>query len=80
MPEVPPTSVTDTLTVLRPVVLAGADAVMVVELTTVTPVAWLAPNATVVGPANPLPVMVTTVPPATGPALGLRALMVGTPT
>jgi hypothetical protein len=42
-----------------------------VDELTVTPVPALAPNFTVEPLTNPVPVMVTVVPPANGPALGL---------
>ena len=42
-----------------------------VELTTVKLVAALAPKSTAVAPVKPVPVMVTAVPPAGGPAVGL---------
>ena len=35
------------------------------------------PNMTALAPTNPVPVTVTTVPPASGPAIGLMALTVG---
>ena len=46
-----------------------------VALTTVTPVAAVAPNKTAVAPVKPVPVMVTLVPPP--PELGLTAVTVG---
>jgi hypothetical protein len=45
-------------------------AVMLVALTTVNEVAAVLPKLTAVAPVNPLPVMVTAVPPASGPATG----------
>lgn len=36
----------------------------------VKPAAFVAPNFTAVTPVKPVPVMVTTVPPAVGPAVG----------
>ena len=48
----------------------------VAELT-VTPVAALPPKATVSSAAKFVPVMVTVVPPATGPEAGVTALTVG---
>jgi hypothetical protein len=57
---------------------AGDVAVIDVAELTITPVAALPPNATVVAPdTNPVPVIATVVPPANGPALGLTALTVG---
>ncbi|MEU1549287.1 hypothetical protein [Nocardia sp. NPDC005745] len=35
------------------------------------------PNRTVVGPVNPVPVMVTLVPPVVGPDVGVMDVMVG---
>ncbi len=50
---------------------------MLVALTTVMPVAEVAPNLTAVAPVKPVPVMVTAVPPAAGPLVGLTAVTVG---
>ena len=72
---VPPGAVTLTLTV--PAAPAGAVAVIVVGFTTVTFVAATVPKLTVAGLAKLVPVMVTTVPPAVGPELGLTAVTVG---
>jgi hypothetical protein len=69
---VPPGVVTITLTV--PDAPAGEVAVIDVDELTVTPVPELAPNFTVDPLTNPVPVMVTDVPPAKGPALGLTAV------
>jgi hypothetical protein len=52
---------------------------MVVALTTTTLVAGLLPNLTDVGPAKPVPVMVTAVPPAVGPVFGDTEVTVGAP-
>jgi hypothetical protein len=56
---------------------AGEVAVMEVALLTTTPVAALAPKWTAVAPVNPVPVMVTLVPPAAGPDDGLTEVTVG---
>ena len=56
---------------------AGVVAVMVVSLTTVTPVAAPPANVTPVAPVKPVPVMVTEVPPAGGPDVGLSPVTVG---
>ena len=69
--------VTVTSTVPLP---AGAVAVMLVALTTVMPVAEVAPNLTAVAPVKPVPVMVTEVPPLAGPELGEIAVMAGAAT
>ena len=45
--------------------------------TTVTPVAAVAPKSTAVAPVKPVPVIVTDVPPATGPLVGLTPVTVG---
>jgi hypothetical protein len=74
--EVPPGVVAATSTV--PASPAGEVAVTLVSLTTVTPVATALPKLTVTGAMNPVPVMVTDVPPASGPALGRTAVTVGT--
>ena len=50
---------------------------IVVELTTTTLVAAFAPNATVDPEMNPVPVIVTLVPPPDGPEAGFTALTVG---
>ena len=50
---------------------AGLSAVIVVLLTTVTLVAAVVPKSTAVAPVKPLPVIVTNVPPTSGPLLGL---------
>jgi hypothetical protein len=52
-------------------------AVIVVLFTTVTPVAAVPPKVTVAPAAKFVPVMVTAVPPAGGPLLGLTLLTVG---
>ncbi len=56
---------------------AGATAVIEVAELTVTLDAAVDPNLTVSPEANPLPVIVTEVPPAVGPADGLTAATVG---
>ena len=61
-------SVTVTSTV--PAACDGAVAEMAVALTTENDVAATEPKWTAVTPLNPAPVMVTEVPPATGPAVG----------
>ena len=63
-------SLTVTSTVPVP---AGEVAVIDVPETTVTPVAAVAPNLTVSPDANPVPVIVTDVPPAALPLVGLTA-------
>jgi len=66
-----------TVTVTAPALPAGVVAVIVVAFTTVTPVAAALPNVTVAPAAKFVPVMVTDVPPASGPLLGLTLLTVG---
>jgi hypothetical protein len=73
--EVPPGVVTVTSTV--PASPAGEVAVMLVALTTVNEVAAVLPKLTAVAPVNPLPVMVTSAPPASGPAVGEIPVTVG---
>src|SRR5579863_5700207 len=75
MADVPPAAVTVTSTV--PAAPAGEVAVMEPLLTTVTPVAALVPNFTVDPAVKLVPEMVTGVPPAVGPLLGLTPLTVG---
>ena len=65
------------MTVTAPALPAGVVAVIVVLFTTVTPVAAALPKLTVAPDAKLAPVMVTAVPPATGPLLGLTLLTVG---
>ena len=55
----------------------GIPTVIVVALTTVTPVAALPPMATAVSPVKFVPVRVTDVPPAVVPLVGLTAVTVG---
>jgi len=74
---VPKAVVTSTLAV--PALPAAVVAVMVVAFTTVTAVAAVPPIETAVAPVNPVPVMVTDCPPASGPDDGLMDATVGTP-
>jgi hypothetical protein len=73
--DVPFGVVTLTLTVAG-LPTCGLTAVIVVEFTTVGTTAS-APKSTAVAPVKPVPVMVTTVPPASGPDEGLRPETVG---
>jgi hypothetical protein len=72
---VPPGVVTVTSTVPVP---AGEIAVILVAESTVKLEALLIPNITVVAPVNPVPVTVTVVPPAAGPAIGEMLVTAGT--
>jgi hypothetical protein len=74
---VPLCPLTVTVTVTAPAVPAGVVAVIEVLLTTVTLVAAAEPNVTVAPLAKLLPVIVTEVPPATGPLFGLTLVTVG---
>jgi len=74
--EVPPAVVTVTFTVAA--LSAGLVAVISVPETTVTPVAAVEPKATVAPEMNPVPVIVTDVPPAVGPLFALTPETVGT--
>ena len=67
----------DTTTSAGPAACTGAIAVMDVAELTVKDVAAVPPNATLVAPVRNVPVIVTDVPPASGPDVGLRAVMVG---
>jgi hypothetical protein len=50
----------------------------VAEFTVIEPLAAaVVPNSTVIPAANPVPVIVTVVPPAIGPALGEMPVIVG---
>ena len=66
-----------TVTVTAPALPAGVVAVIVVLFTTTTLVAAALPNVTVAPAAKFVPVMVTAVPPATGPWFGVTLLTVG---
>jgi hypothetical protein len=56
---------------------AGDIAVILVAELTVTPVAAVAPKFTAVAPLNPVPLMVTDVPPDGGPVAGLTLVTTG---
>jgi hypothetical protein len=66
-----------TITVTAPAGWAGVIAVIEVLLTTVTPVAAVPPKLSVAPERNPVPLMVTGVPPFTVPEVGLSAVTVG---
>ena len=72
--DVPPVVVTLMSTVPVP---GGDVAVIWVAELTVNPVAAVAPNVTAVAPVKLVPVIVTTVPPAAGPAVGEIDVTVG---
>jgi hypothetical protein len=74
--DVPPGAVTVISTVPVP---AGEVAVIEVAELTVKLVAVIAPNFTAVVPVKLVPVIVTGVPPATGPDAGAIAVTVGAP-
>ena len=74
---VPPGVVTFTSTVPLP---AGLTAVICVALTSVGLLAATFPNFTWMGVVKPVPVIVTFVPPLTGPAVGSIFVTVGTGT
>jgi len=71
---VPPSVVTLTLTVPVP---AGDVAVIWVAEMTMNDVAAVAPKVTAVAPVKFVPVIVTDVPPAVGPAVGETDVTVG---
>jgi hypothetical protein len=66
-----------TVTVDAPAIWAAVVAVIVVAFTTVTPVAGVPPMVTVAPATNPVPLMVTLVPPAVVPLVGAIAVTVG---
>jgi hypothetical protein len=66
-----------TTTVTTPNAWAGAVAVICESLTTVTAVAAVPPRVTPVVPIRFVPVIVTLLPPAIGPAAGAMAVNVG---
>src|ERR1700724_3674557 len=70
-------SVLVTTTFTAPAAWAAVVAVIEVPLTTVTVLAAVPPNLTVAPDRKPVPVMVTAVPPLTGPELGEIAVTVG---
>ena len=72
--EVPVALLMPTITVPVP---AGVVAVILVSLTTVNLVALAMPKETPVAPVNPLPVMVTCVPPFALPLDGLMPEITG---
>ena len=74
MADVPLEVVTLTFTTPVP---GGLTAVIVVALTTVTPLAAFVLKSTTVAPVKPVPVIVTKVPPPAGPLVGLRPVTVG---
>jgi hypothetical protein len=78
LPLCDPTFVT--VTVTAPAAPAGVVAVIDVLLTTATFVAAVLPNVTVAPATKFVPVIVTAVPPAVVPLLGLTAANVGGPT
>ncbi|CAB5004565.1 unannotated protein [freshwater metagenome] len=73
--DVPPGAVTVTLA--APATPAGVVAVISVAELTTTLVAGLAPKFTAVAPVKSVPAMVTTVPAASGPLIGLNNVTVG---
>ena len=66
-----------TTTLVVPVGPTGDVAVMLVSLSTLKFVAGAPLNVTLVAPVNPVPVIVTVVPPARGPAVGERPVTAG---
>ena len=66
-----------TVTVTAPAVCAGVATVSLVEDVTVTIVARVVPKETVVVVVNPVPVIVTVVPPPAGPDEGVMPVTVG---
>ena len=75
VPDWPPVLVTTTLT--APAACAGVLAVICVALTTTILVAAVPPNVTPAPAWNPVPVIVTAVPPLVGPLVGDTELTVG---
>src|SRR6266542_670620 len=75
MPLCPPGFVTTTLT--EPLACAGVTAVTEVLPTTLTDDATAPQKATVAPDANPVPKIVTVVPPSAGPEVREKPLMIG---
>ena len=71
----PPVVVTDIFT--EPAGWAFVNAVICVVLVTRKLAAVVVPNWTFEAPPNPVPLMVTVVPPAIGPVTGVKSVMVG---
>ena len=72
------TGVVTVISTIEPVVPAGEIAVIWVELLIIKLVAGVPPKFTLVVSIKFVPVMITDVPPAGIPAVGLIAVMVGT--
>lgn len=70
-------SLFETTTDTTPAACCGVMAVMLVALTTVTPVAAVPPMATVAPVRKLVPVRVTAIPPAVVPDVGATAVNVG---
>ncbi len=66
-----------TVTLTLPAALAGDVMVICVAESTVRLVPAVVPNLTAVAPVNPVPVIVTTVPPTKGPLVGDMPVTVG---
>ncbi len=66
-----------TTTSTAPTAWAGVVAVIEVEFTKVTPVAAVPPKVTVAPLTKSVPVMVTDVPPVSGPLVGATLVTVG---
>jgi len=78
--KLPLCPLTVTVTVTAPALPAGVVAVIVVLFTTATLVAAILPNVTVAPAVKFVPVIVTAVPPAVDPLLGLTLVTVGSAT
>ena len=72
-------SVFVTTTLTAPAACAGVVAVIEVLLTMVTAVAAVPPRVTVAPTRNAVPLIVTNVPPTTGPEVGEIAVTLGGP-
>ena len=72
-----PAGVTTVTLTTPPAMSAGLTTVIVVSVTTVRPVPGVVPKSTAVAPVKPVPVIVTRVPPAAGPLVGLRPVTEG---
>jgi hypothetical protein len=72
-----PDGVVTTTSTVPAAVVAGLVAAIEVAESTVYEVAGVLPKRTAVAPVNPVPEMVTTVPPVVGPELGERPVTVG---
>ncbi len=66
-----------TVTSMTPAPVTAGDVAVTWVAVVAVMVPAVLPNMTALAPMNPVPVMVTEVPPASGPAIGLMAVTLG---